>query len=278
MLYDGHVSNYPTGCPRYIAFSTTERRKIAVEAKFCWFCHDPKYIYKNETAKKHKEDCYIQKGKKSKFTCTVKPCKVHMWICTKHREENKTALGKFKTEIENKHGLLFGYHVSFPVMTRASGQKSSFNSQRPENQFSRRDHILRGAGNVRLFDPPPPDVHVEEIAANCDCKVERSLSTAEAYEVLRKELNENGMPEELKPIPEGTAQYILALTEGKTRPILQLYDTGCGGVLFREGVPGKEIPAVPKTKGPFFVNGVGNSTVKVNDQWMYSFLMVLVSV
>ena len=29
LLYDGHVSNFPTGCPRYMAFSTDERRKIA---------------------------------------------------------------------------------------------------------------------------------------------------------------------------------------------------------------------------------------------------------
>ena len=40
-------------------------------------------------------------------------------------------------------------------------------------------------------------------------------------------------------------------------------------VLFREGVPDKELsPAVLMTKGPIYVNGVGNTTVQVNDEWM----------
>ena len=62
-LYDGHVSNFPTGCPRYIAFSIGERRKIASEAKLCWSCHDPKYFHKPESSKKHREECMINKGR-----------------------------------------------------------------------------------------------------------------------------------------------------------------------------------------------------------------------
>ena len=64
---------------------------------------------------------------------------------------------------------------------------------------------------------------------------------------------------------------MLGYSKGKTRGLLNLYDTGCGGVLFREGVPQHELaPAVLTTKGPFYVKGVGDTTVKVNDEFMCS--------
>ena len=106
------------------------------------------------------------------------------------------------------------------------------------------------------------------------CAPKKNLSTKEALDVLKKKLAKEGKHEELRPIPKGRAQYILAFTEGKTRPILQLYDTGCSGVLFKEHVPGKEIDGVPKTEGPFYVGGVGNSTVKVNNEWMCSLQLI----
>ena len=78
----------------------------------------------------------------------------------------------------------------------------------------------------------------------------------------------------MEPIPEGRSQFILAYTEGKTRPILQLYDTGCGGILFKEGVLEKEIDAIRKVPGPFYVNGVGDSTIQVNDEWFTSLQLI----
>ena len=51
--------------------------------------------------------------------------------------------------------------------------------------------------------------------------------------------------------------------------MLHLYDTGCGSVLFKIGVPEKELKGcVLKTKGPFQVGGVGGTSVKVNDEFM----------
>jgi hypothetical protein len=60
-------------------------------------------------------------------------------------------------------------------------------------------------------------------------------------------------------------------SEGKTRDLLTLYDSGCYSVLFAKGVPEKELgPAVMKTKGPFQVNAVGDTSVTVNNEWMCS--------
>ena len=62
---------------------------------------------------------------------------------------------------------------------------------------------------------------------------------------------------------------MLGLAQGRTRPLLHLYDTGCGSVLFKSGVPEKELKGcVLKTKGPFQVQGVGGTSVKVNDEFM----------
>ena len=247
-LYDGHFSNYPTGCPRYIAFNIEERRKIATEAKFCWLCHDPKYFHNQSTYRKHRdEDCYVGRGKKTRFTCTVQGCKLHMWVCLKHRDGNREALEKFKKEIEDKHGLLFGWLVCFPPIAV--------------------DPIF-DSNNVEPPTAQPKCSGKIDVASNCEKK---GLSTDEAYDLLKKKLKKKGLNEELKPIPKGRPQYILAYTQGKTRPILQLYDTGCGGVLFKENVPEKEIgPAVIKRPGPFIVGGVGDTMVKVNDEWMCS--------
>ena len=106
------------------------------------------------------------------------------------------------------------------------------------------------------------------IAANCD---QKSLSPNQALSKLKKKMSANGIKEELRPVPKGRAQFIIGYTKGKTDPLLTLYDTGCGSVLFKEGVPQHQLgPSVLKTKGPFIVKGVGDTTVKVNDEYMCS--------
>ena len=69
-LYDNHVSSYPTGCPRYMAFSVVQRSKIAVAAKLCIRCHDPDFTH-NFYDQNHK--CPIKTWKKLlapvHFTC-----------------------------------------------------------------------------------------------------------------------------------------------------------------------------------------------------------------
>ena len=47
-----------------------------------------------------------------------------------------------------------------------------------------------------------------------------------------------------------------------------MYDSGCYGLLLKEGVQHELGKSVLKTKGPFVVNGVGNTSVKVNDEWI----------
>ena len=65
----------------------------------------------------------------------------------------------------------------------------------------------------------------------------KNLSSSQAMRKLKKKLSKQGIKDELHPIPEGSAQFMLGWAQGKTRPLLHLYDTGCGSVLFKKGVP-----------------------------------------
>ena len=92
---------------------------------------------------------------------------------------------------------------------------------------------------------------------------------------MKSKLKSKGIKEKLRPIPKGRAQFMLGFTKGTTRPLLTLYDTGCYSVLFAEGVPEKELgPAKRKTSGPYCVNGVGDTTVRVNDEWTCSIPLI----
>ena len=46
-LYDYHLHNYPSGCPRYIQMSIYERNTLCFNAKICMKCHDPEYVWKS---------------------------------------------------------------------------------------------------------------------------------------------------------------------------------------------------------------------------------------
>ena len=97
------------------------------------------------------------------------------------------------------------------------------------------------------------------------------LSTDEALNHLKDKLKSKEIASQLKPASSGMPQFILGYTKGNNRPLLTLYDTGCLSVLYKTGVPEKELsPAVLKCRGPIYVNGVGNTQVQVNDEYMCS--------
>ena len=49
----------------------------------------------------------------------------------------------------------------------------------------------------------------------------------------KRHLKKKGIKDQrLLPVPAGRAHFMIGSTQGKTRPLLTLYDTGCGSVLF----------------------------------------------
>ena len=102
-LYENHVGNYPTGCPRFAGLTTEERFEVTKESKMCLRCLDPKSTWVQRDGHK---GCQISKTKKNRFSCTNDRCVWHSWICSTHKEENKDLLNKFSAEL-SKRGLSF---------------------------------------------------------------------------------------------------------------------------------------------------------------------------
>ena len=311
-LYDDHLHSYPSGCPRYIAMTVEERLQIACAAKLCLSCHDPEYIFIMRD-KDHRLKCPIVVRGKSRFSCSVDNCTQHMWVCVRHKSENRQRLGKFKEEIDNKFGISFGLAVSIPTLAyevsndvqmnikdakkvnaHTKNDKSNLSPKKVKNlsprsprkrEFStpkfqtseslaalkvtKVKEVQTNSANPETNPETNPEANIPNPNAN-NCNHE-SLTSGQAMKRLQKKMSAGGVLEELRPVPKGRAQFIIGYSKGRTRGLLTLYDTGCGAVLFKEGVPQNELGlSVLKTKGPFVVKGVGDTTVKVNDEHMCS--------
>ena len=94
-LYELHLGNFATHCPRWAAMPNDQRNEIAKAAKFCLLCMDPKVTYTgNSSGPKHK--C-ITNATKHRFSCTVYQCCFHSWVCLRHKSENKGSYGKIQS-------------------------------------------------------------------------------------------------------------------------------------------------------------------------------------
>ena len=82
-----------------------ERNRVCFEAKICMKCHDPEYFHKPDDAD-HRLVC-----KQTSYTCRNSNCDLHMWVCLKHKNDNKEALEKFKNKYDKEHQLNFGLFI-----------------------------------------------------------------------------------------------------------------------------------------------------------------------
>ena len=287
-IYDNHHSNFPTGCPRFIMMSVEQRRDICIKAKFCLRCLDPKYKYVRADIR-HK--C-MDFTRKSRYSCPKGDCKSHLWTCTRHRDENTSEFEKFKDEIKNKLGLQFCYFIGMTPVYQSDDE----NSASDYYSTSSRSPVTTGAVRERRsqledpFVPPTASTSTDTVTSTSPTAATTSssspnqslntssqsrLTSSEAFEILKRKMKVKKIRAEFRPIEAGSPQYMLGYSRGKTRPLVTLYDTGCQTILFKEGVPDKELgPAVIKMKGPMYVNGVGDTSVRVNSEYMCSIPLI----
>ena len=105
-LYEAHQGNYPTHCPRWAGMNNEERAGIARDAKFCLYCLDPKITFNRY---EHPKVCPVR-TQKNKYSCTNERCRLHSWICSKHKGENTELLQSFADEM-TKRNIAFTYGV-----------------------------------------------------------------------------------------------------------------------------------------------------------------------
>ena len=158
-----------------------------------------------------------------------------MSAITKHIDENTAQLEKFKEEYRSKFIINFG--VFFDINAALKSKKVCLQRSK-----------TKSTGNS---NNEPTDL----------------ITSKEAAETLRKKLSEEGGELTLKRIPEGRSTFRMGETKSVSRPINIFYDSGCSGILLREGVQQKLGTSVRKQKGPSYVRGDGNSTVKVIYRW-----------
>ena len=262
-IYDDHIHSFPSGCPRYMAMSIEQRNDTAAKAKLCLKCHDPKYFFQKSDSQNQRHNCNIRPGRnKGKFTCTEPACLTHMWVCLKHKGQNKEALKKFKNEYRTKYNMEFAFMVGNPRVSIANPRGVKRKLSIPNNIKA------AGKGQAQVKETKASLGNPAPLSAQCG---NGSMSSSQAQKKLKWKLKDKNVSDELRPVPKGKAQFMLGHSKGKSRNLLTLYDTGCHSVLFAKGVPEKELcPAVRKTKGPFLVNAVGDTSVTVNDEWMCS--------
>ena len=63
-LFEGHVSEFATGCPKFAAMGTEQRMLVAREAKYCINCMGKETKF----SLSHIKDCPIKK-KKNTYSC-----------------------------------------------------------------------------------------------------------------------------------------------------------------------------------------------------------------
>ena len=200
-LYDDHIHNFPTGCPRYIMMTMKQRAEVSRKAKLCLNCHDPEYTFR-AFDKNH----FCGKGKKSRYTCRNAACKKHMWICEKHKDENEEALEKFKDEYQRNHKLLLGL---FTTQLQTPAQSPDKKSKVPE-----------GTKNIiEACEKSKPSIleisEEEEKTENSKSPpTYKNISTKAATKMLKRKISSSGENVEVRPIPKGRAQFMIGQTKG----------------------------------------------------------------
>jgi hypothetical protein len=176
-LYENHVHSFPTGCPRYVSMTVSQRLQIAVDAKLCLLCHDPEYTFKPND-KEHISKCQIQVRGKSRYTYQVTNCQTHMWVCSRHKNENNQGLNKFKEEFSRKYGLNLGLVVSIPNIGLATANSDAQNNPRDarERAFDEQNRYEA----VRVADKP---VEAESIVRSKKCERSGVNNAAQMKEV-----------------------------------------------------------------------------------------------
>ena len=124
-----------------------------------------------------------------------------------------------------------------------------------ETNISKEDDVTEEDKNTE-------EEHVFDAHFNQEKETE-CINLKKATEKLRQEVEGSKVID----VPEGEPMFLFSSAVGKTRPINVFYDKDCSHVVFRDGVPQHELVSVMTKKGPLAITGVGDTKVKVKDEW-----------
>ena len=236
-LFENHVSDFATGCPKFAAMTIDQRMVIARDAKYCVNCmaKDVKFSFQ------HNRECSVKK-KKGLYSCKKSSCLLHMWLCSKHLSDNREQLEKFDRQLQAKAGI-----------------RLTFISMKNLPKESLHVEIPPGA------DCPGVEPRPGSPLAHC------SLSDRGIKQAVRKlhRLNKKRDPGVITVSPPaGVPLFLFQPIEGLDGPVNVFYDKGCSDACFRTGVPGVKLRGTLLNKGPFDMGGAGNITMRAEEEWL----------
>ena len=256
-LYDGHLSSWPTGCPKFIEMTAAERFVVVVKAKLCKSCLSPEVVFTPQ----HIDECKIRKKAKEKdkssFSCTFKKCATHLWVCKFHKLENAAMMKKTKEELQKK-GLTLAHPTLKLNPTGKSSDGKSISSAGKNLGGSLISPTGKNGGNASSASKGME-------AASQDKDDTRSEEKGK----LRKFFNsakKQGM--EVVGEPKGRPIFLFFAVKGRNKPVQTFFDNGCSDCVVREGIPGVEWKGIITKRGPFGIGGVGGLSSQTKDEWM----------
>ena len=217
------------GCPRFAAMSMREKINIVKKAKLCNFCLDSEFVVTRPNLPH--QNCPVNL-KKRPFTCVERNCRMHFWLCDK-KDHIKLNSEKF--------------------------EKAKF-------WWSRKGKVFANLANIYHYTKPSSKVQVESFNYEAVAEGSKDEVTCCIKEAT-KQLKEAVKGSTVFDVPEGEPLFLFSSAVGKNNPVKIFYDKGCSHVVFCEGVPDKELVGVMTKKGPLMINGVGDTNIKVNDEW-----------
>ena len=135
-LFINHVGKFPTGCPKFLKLSLSEKCSIIKKLNICTSCLNPNSV---EKPSRHKP-CRARHP----FYCRgQESCKFHIILCNKHQEENKPFLEKYAKLVSEK-GVTFqiGVACPFPVSSPCPSVQSIKNVKKLNLELNKDSKLL----------------------------------------------------------------------------------------------------------------------------------------
>ena len=256
-LFEKHVSDYATGCPKFASLGTDQRMVTAREAKFCVNCmsKDTKFSWQ------HNKDCPVKK-KKGMYSCKKDSCLLHMWLCSKHQAENREQMEKFDEQLQDKSG------VRLVFMTKKKVTPKLLKPVRTSPQTSKSPESPPPTPSSPL--PPTPTSPLPPTSPMSFCTMgEKGIKQA-VRKMVRLNKKKDPSVETVSP-PVGSPLFLFQPVEGLHDPVNVFYDKGCSDAVFRAGIPGTQLRGTLLNKGPFQMGGVGDITTVAEEEWLVQF-------
>ena len=164
--------------------SIEERSMLCKSAKICIKCNNPSYVFQFADFNSNNKHKCVSRNTKSRYNCQNPTCNVHIWCCQAHQPENEEILKNFHREIKSKFNLEFCFNVKQILL--------------PEHSIPTDLAIAK-----KLMDKvDPPVLQIPKDGRK------KNLSSSQAFNKMKIKLKKQGINQELRPIPNGSPQFI----------------------------------------------------------------------